>query len=170
MPAACMTRCGHACRLAGRERRTHNPQRRTRLAVPIGRSAGCKQIRCIHALQATERNVVRAAVRGIDEAALKGFAVVPFYAPRTQSHAILGAAALSHVLPRELLDAVDVPTLARAEFRPCRRQVRVLPTRQLLQNLKIGPGLRAPRDLGARKTADVAWVVILAGKISHNVP
>src|ERR1700680_247363 len=111
-------------------------------------------MRSIHARQATERNVVGAAVRWIDEAALKGFAVVPFYAPRTQSHAISGAAALSHVLPRELFDAVDMPTLARAEFRPCRCQISAFPTRQLPQNLQIGPGLRAPSDLGARKTAD----------------
>src|SRR5882757_10528611 len=39
-PAACVTRCGHASRLAGRERRTHDSQRRARLAVPIGGSAG----------------------------------------------------------------------------------------------------------------------------------
>src|SRR5260370_11957716 len=80
-PGACMKRGGHACRLAGRERRTHNSQRRTRLAVPIGRSAGREKIRSIHARQATERNVVRAAVRRIAEAALKGFPVVPVYAP-----------------------------------------------------------------------------------------
>jgi hypothetical protein len=41
-PAACMTRGGDTSRLAGRERRTHNPQRSTRLAVAIGRSAGSK--------------------------------------------------------------------------------------------------------------------------------
>src|SRR6202049_1300927 len=123
-------------------------------------------MRSIHARQATERNVIGAAVRGIDEAAVKGFAVVPFDAPGTQSHAILGATALRHVLPGELLDAVDMPALAGAEFRPCRRQIGVLPTRQLPENLQIGPGLRAPGYLGARKTADVAWVVILADKIS----
>src|SRR5229473_1231887 len=169
-PASCMTCAGDTSRLAGRERRTHNPQRRTRLAVPISRSAGSEQIRSIHARQTTERNVVGAAVRGIDEAALKGFAIVPFDAPGTQSHAIRGATAFRHVLPRELLDAVDMPAFARAELRPCRRQIGVFPTRQLPQNLQIGPGLRAPGDLGARKTADVAWVVILAGKISHNIP
>src|SRR6202049_2468537 len=76
-------------------------------------------MRSIHARQATERNVVGAAVRWIDEVALKGFAVVPFDAPGTQSQAILGAAALRHVLPCELLDAVDMPALAGAEFRPC---------------------------------------------------
>src|SRR6266481_5144056 len=32
-PASCMTRGGHASRLAGREGRTHNPQRRAGLAV-----------------------------------------------------------------------------------------------------------------------------------------
>src|SRR5260370_3050689 len=165
-----MTRGGHACRLAGREGRTHNPQRGTRLAVSIGRSAGSEQIRRIHAPQATERNVVGAAVRWIDEAALKGCAVVPFDAPGTQSHAIRGATALRHVLPRELLDAVDMPTLARAEFRPCRRQIGVFPTRPLPENLQIGPGLDAPGDLGARKTANVAWVVILARKIGHDIP
>src|SRR5260370_31807415 len=61
-PAACMTRCGHACRLAGPEGCAHNSQRRTRLAVPIGRSAGIEYIRSIHARQATDRHVIRAAV------------------------------------------------------------------------------------------------------------
>jgi len=95
---------------------------------------------------------------------------VPFDAPRTQSHAILGAAALGHVLPRELLDAVDMPTLARTELRPCRGQIGVAPARQLLENLQIGPGLRAPRNFGPRNTVDVARVVILAGEISDNIP
>src|SRR5580700_1213375 len=31
-PAACVTRCGHASRMAGRKRRTHYSQRRARLA------------------------------------------------------------------------------------------------------------------------------------------
>src|SRR5882757_6433781 len=39
-PAACVTRGGHASRLACRERRTHDSQRRARLAVAIGRAAG----------------------------------------------------------------------------------------------------------------------------------
>src|SRR5882757_3084910 len=74
------------------------------------------------------------------------------------------------MLPRELLDAVDMPAFARAEFRPRRGQISAFPTRQLAQDLQICPGLRAPGDLGARKTANVAWVVILAGKISHDIP
>jgi hypothetical protein len=61
IPAACVTRGGHTSRLAGREGRTHNPQRRARLAVPISRSAGSKKIRSIHARQTTERNVIGAA-------------------------------------------------------------------------------------------------------------
>src|SRR5260221_558966 len=43
--------------------------------------------------------------------------------------AILGATAFGHMLPCELLDAVDMPALARAEFRSCRRQIGVFPTR-----------------------------------------
>src|SRR5258705_8426315 len=63
-----------------------------------------------------------------------------------------------------------MPALARAEFRPCRRQIGLFPTRQLPQNLQIGPGLRSPGDLSARKTADVTWVVILVGKICPDIP
>src|SRR5258708_40167029 len=41
-PATCVTRGGHASRLACPERRTHDSQRRARLAVAIGPSAGTK--------------------------------------------------------------------------------------------------------------------------------
>src|SRR5260370_41558214 len=83
---------------------------------------------------------------------------------------MFGAAAVCHMLARELRDVVDMPALARAEFRPCRRQISAFPTRHRPQNLQICPGLPAPGALGARKTADVAWVVILTGELSHDIP
>ena len=42
MPSACMVRGSYTSCLAGGEGRTHDPQRSTRLAVPVSRAAGSK--------------------------------------------------------------------------------------------------------------------------------
>src|SRR5258708_5817837 len=97
-------------------------------------AAGGEQVGRIDAHQTAQRDVVGPTARlveagRIDEAALHGLAVVPFHAPGAQCDAVRGAPSLRDVLPRELPGAVDMPTLARAEFGPRRHQIGALPTR-----------------------------------------
>src|SRR5260221_574089 len=104
-------------------------------------SASRKQIRRIDTHQATQRDVVGAALRRIDEAALETFAVVPLDAPGAERDAVFVPPALRDVLPRELANAVDVPALPRAELRAGGYEIGMLPARKPPQDFEIRPSL-----------------------------
>ena len=154
--------------LAGGESGAHDAQRGPRHPIAVGGPAGGEQVRDVAAHERPQRDVVGLA-SGLLETAAERRRIVKFARPGAERDAIGKPRPAAQILGGDLIERIDVPRLAGAEFGAGRDQIRVPVARDAADHIEIGPGLAASAHLRGADAGRVPGVVFLGDQIGDDV-
>src|SRR6266496_1627537 len=119
-------------------------------------------------IKRAQRNVVSLS-SGLFEAAVERRRIVKFARPGAERDGVGKPRAGAQILGRDLVDRIDVPRLASAEFGTGRDEIGVLVAGNAADRVEVGPGLAAPAHLRGTDAGRVPCVVFLADEIRDDV-